>query len=258
MNYGNLYYKFIEKFKSQEICPTEYTEVHHILPRYKGGSDEDDNLVRLTFKQHLFVHHLWARHTNDPEAWFAYKMMKGVNFDHRREYARLGGIKNVKSGHLDRIRCLANTPERQKKLRELHVQLKADGRLQKCLESAWEANRGRVVSEEEKLMRSKIAKERFMDSHVREKQQEIINHAKNCRLKALEELAKNVVENAQCNQEWLDKTSRKSKNKFISPEGLVFDSPLFAAKYYGNVTPHNIENWCKRGHHGWSRIPKEV
>ncbi|MNY48775.1 hypothetical protein D3C86_1841380 [compost metagenome] len=69
-------------------------------------------------------------------------------------------------------------------------------------------------------------------------------------------LSLSVIENAERNEEFLYKTSSKSLNKFISPEGLEFDSPIFAAKYYGNVEYYIIENWCKRGQHGWSRKPK--
>ncbi len=33
-------------------------EVHHILPRSMGGSDEDGNLVKLTYKEHFIAHKL--------------------------------------------------------------------------------------------------------------------------------------------------------------------------------------------------------
>lgn len=69
-------------------------------------------------------------------------------------------------------------------------------------------------------------------------------------------LSDSVIINAERNEEFLHKISSRSKNKFISPEGLEFDSPIFAAQYYGNVEYYIIENWCKRNQHGWSRKPK--
>ena len=70
--------------------------------------------------------------------------------------------------------------------------------------------------------------------------------------------SKSVVENAERNTAFLSKTSKRSLNYFVSPENIYFESPLFAAGYYGNVEPHVIENWCKREQHGWKRIPKSA
>lgn len=66
-----------------------------------------------------------------------------------------------------------------------------------------------------------------------------------------------IVRNAERNLEFLAKKSVRSKYKFVSPEGLIFDSPIFAAKYYGtDVNPVDIENWCKRKKYGWNTIPE--
>lgn len=35
-----------------------YSEVHHIIPRSEGGLDDDDNLVRLTAREHYIAHKL--------------------------------------------------------------------------------------------------------------------------------------------------------------------------------------------------------
>lgn len=41
--------------------PIAYTEVHHILPRALGGSDDDFNLVRLTYREHFVAHWLLTK-----------------------------------------------------------------------------------------------------------------------------------------------------------------------------------------------------
>lgn len=38
-----------------------YTELHHIIPRSMGGSDEASNLVRVTAKQHFVLHRLLVK-----------------------------------------------------------------------------------------------------------------------------------------------------------------------------------------------------
>ena len=45
---------------------------HHILPRYRGGTDDQENLIRVTVKQHAMWHYcnwkLWSD-TRDYCAW---------------------------------------------------------------------------------------------------------------------------------------------------------------------------------------------
>lgn len=51
----------------------EYAEIHHILPRSLGGSDEKRNLVRLTAREHFICHALLAE-MYDEESVEWYKM----------------------------------------------------------------------------------------------------------------------------------------------------------------------------------------
>lgn len=257
MNYKKLYFAFIEKFKNQEFEKDEYSEVHRIIPRYAGGNDSSDNLVRLTFQQHVFVHKLWAKYTNDIEAWVAYRLMSGVAKNKRLETARLGGIANVKSGHLDRIRHLANTEERQQKLKILQERMIKDGTLLNSVKKANDAWRGSNHTEDYKTAKSQDYKNRFKtDQDYREKILLCQVKGVEVRKENSENLSRFIIENAIRDETYLHKVSNKSKYKFISPEGLIFDSPTYAAKYYGNVEAYIVDNWCKRNQNGWMRIPK--
>lgn len=40
-----------------------YGEWHHIIPRSMGGTDESDNLVKLTFREHFIAHLLLVKIT---------------------------------------------------------------------------------------------------------------------------------------------------------------------------------------------------
>ena len=57
MDYQTIYDKLIEKAKLRSSL-IGYSEKHHIVPVCMGGSNELDNLVRLTFKEHYVAHHL--------------------------------------------------------------------------------------------------------------------------------------------------------------------------------------------------------
>jgi len=74
MNYKFHYDELITKYGKKEK-PEGYSERHHILPKSMGGTDEEDNLVYLTLREHVFAHHLlWRIHRN-PSMAFAFTMM---------------------------------------------------------------------------------------------------------------------------------------------------------------------------------------
>lgn len=59
MNYTLIYAKFIESrvaSQSSLFDSGKYIERHHILPRSLGGSDDAQNLVMLTAREHYFAH----------------------------------------------------------------------------------------------------------------------------------------------------------------------------------------------------------
>lgn len=140
-----IYNAFIESFKGQMFKEDEYTEVHHILPRYAGGTDDVDNLVRLSYKQHVFVHKLWWKSTGHIQAQSAYLLMVNIP-ESKKEFlcsqaGKIGGAKNRDSGHIQNlsklygsengkrnvesgllasIRHLAHNEIQRGKLRQLH------------------------------------------------------------------------------------------------------------------------------------------
>lgn len=61
MNYERIYNEFIEDRREREAGLIGYVERHHIVPRSLGGSDEADNLIRLTAEDHFFAHLLLAK-----------------------------------------------------------------------------------------------------------------------------------------------------------------------------------------------------
>lgn len=62
--YAAIYYRIIDMAANQKHIG--YTEVHHIIPRCLGGNNVQDNLVRVTPKQHFVLHHLLTKMVSDP------------------------------------------------------------------------------------------------------------------------------------------------------------------------------------------------
>lgn len=59
--YTRIYYNIIERAKTRAVV--DYTEKHHIIPRSLGGDNSQDNLVRLTAREHFVCHLLLTRIT---------------------------------------------------------------------------------------------------------------------------------------------------------------------------------------------------
>lgn len=59
MDYAGHYSKLIERARNRSL--DVYTEVHHVVPRCIGGTDEPANLVRLTPEEHYVAHQLLVK-----------------------------------------------------------------------------------------------------------------------------------------------------------------------------------------------------
>lgn len=89
MNYRKIYNKIIEYRKINPI--QGYTERHHILPKSIGGTDDIDNIVSLTAREHFLCHYLLAK-MYEPETleWYkmnhAFMMMKASSSNQHRYF----------------------------------------------------------------------------------------------------------------------------------------------------------------------------
>jgi len=59
MNYKLHYEKLIERARNRKL--QGYKEEHHIIPRSMGGTDDKDNLVNLTAREHFVAHILLVK-----------------------------------------------------------------------------------------------------------------------------------------------------------------------------------------------------
>jgi len=62
MDYSKTYEKIITSSRELEgIINKNYYEMHHIIPKCLGGSDDSSNIVKLTAKAHFVCHHLLCK-----------------------------------------------------------------------------------------------------------------------------------------------------------------------------------------------------
>lgn len=79
MNYSKIYDSLINRSKTREL--TGYIEHHHIIPKCLGGTDDKENIVKLTAREHFVAHQLLVMIHKDNKAlkYAAYMMTIGPN-----------------------------------------------------------------------------------------------------------------------------------------------------------------------------------
>lgn len=60
MNYKRIYDNLIETRRYRVLDDNIYTELHHINPKFSGGGDNKDNIIKLTAREHFIAHALLA------------------------------------------------------------------------------------------------------------------------------------------------------------------------------------------------------
>lgn len=76
------YIKFIGSRKNRSLENySEYTEKHHILPKSLGGSNEENNLILLTTREHYIAHMILWRVYGEPMAFAIWRM---IHSDHTK------------------------------------------------------------------------------------------------------------------------------------------------------------------------------
>lgn len=90
MNYQLIYNQLIEKaqIESRKKNTGVYYELHHIIPKCLNGTDEKDNLILLTAREHLICHKLLCEiYPDNPKLIYAlWGMMNQKSPNHERDY----------------------------------------------------------------------------------------------------------------------------------------------------------------------------
>lgn len=109
-HYKNRYYKFIEHIKNLGVRNlNEYTEVHHILPKCLNGTDDPENLIRLTLPEHFLAHWLlWKMYPNYLPIASAFLQMnnKNPNLEYKTFQGRINSrtYKKLKTDVYDQLK----------------------------------------------------------------------------------------------------------------------------------------------------------
>lgn len=123
MNYQFHYDRLVETRKNRKLEENVYYEEHHILPRSMGGSNDPENLVMLTAREHFLAHWLLWRIFKNRQTAFAFHAMKfnkrkkEYEFLSSRLYAEAREASNFATKEMHKSGKYAYTEERKMKLR---------------------------------------------------------------------------------------------------------------------------------------------
>lgn len=127
MNYKIHYDKLIFNARNRICDDSVYYEIHHIIPKCLGGDDTENNLIKLTAREHYIAHALLAKLYSGTS--FGYKLAAAFNFmcldSHNGERSL-----NSKCYELARILFSKNHPTKSE-----HVRLKISLSLKKYYSS---------------------------------------------------------------------------------------------------------------------------
>lgn len=87
MDYKKIHDVIIERAHNRSV--TGYVEKHHIIPKCMGGTDDKENLVELTAREHFLIHKLLCKiYPDNDKLFYAYYAMGrlGVNTVGKRDY----------------------------------------------------------------------------------------------------------------------------------------------------------------------------
>jgi len=121
MDYQKIYNKLIESRKNEPLKINEYYEKHHIIPKCLGGSDSEQNLIKLTYREHFIAHWLLVK---------IHKSHSGIN------YAFLCMLRKQSDGRILNSRMFETIKKNFSKFKKLYCKIENPGKTEKSRSAA--------------------------------------------------------------------------------------------------------------------------
>jgi hypothetical protein len=178
--YTKLYYQIITPTLNREL--NTYKELHHIIPRSLGGTDEKDNLTYLTAREHFICHWLLVKMTegqarskmiyalqgmraqNNSQQRYETKITSRVYEHYRIEHARIHS--ETMKGRPAWNKGIPQTEEHKEKNRQ--AALKRGPKSEETIEKWKKSREGYMHSDETKLKQSLASKGKPKGPHSEE------------------------------------------------------------------------------------------
>lgn len=214
-----------------------YFEAHHIVARCLGGNDSEDNLVLLTFKEHILAHLLL--HTINPTIYgltLAFKLLIGV-----KEKKDLNSDLYIDLSIIDSLKNdLLSDPNYKKRISDS---------IKKCWKD--QGYRKQVLD----IINTPTAIERRLKNlntkEAREKKQATFN------TKELKEKRSGITRELWKDSSYVDKIYNSVEIRFgiVGPDNSIYRSVNSASKLL-KISRTTLQRWVNEGKNGWKRVEK--
>lgn len=166
--YTKWYFSIINKRKITSIIDSDYKEVHHIIPKKLGGSNNKKNLVALTPKEHFIVHLLLTKMTKGLDKKYMFHALNLMAYTRKiklnsRTYSYIKknyskenlGYKNIMFGKTKENHPAFGYKHTEEHKKYISNKLKGRKHKEESIKKMSEKAKGRKLSEETK---NKISK----------------------------------------------------------------------------------------------------
>ena len=151
MNYKKHYDLLINRAKERQL--EGYSERHHIIPKCMGGTNDKDNLVRLTPEEHYVAHQLLVKiYPKNNKLIAAVILMSGNSIKTQRSNKLYGWLRRQHSLYGSK------PPSHKGKVRSIENKIKISNAL-----------KGSILSEERKAKISNTLKGRTQSEETKKK-----------------------------------------------------------------------------------------
>lgn len=109
MNYQKIYDQIINRAKTREL--TGYFEKHHIIPSCLGGTNDKNNIVKLTAREHFLCHWLLHEiHPSDYKLTYAFDKMSHIKSYSAKLYVPSSRVIEYARKEMTRLSTGSNNP----------------------------------------------------------------------------------------------------------------------------------------------------
>lgn len=230
-----------------------YYEYHHKIPKCMGGLDLSDNLVLLTYKEHIIAHMLlYIIYPKITGLMVAFKSMTSIKSIHdidleidlevktklRAEFSSYISGENNPMKREDVVSKFKgeNSPSKRKEFREKLSKIRKENNPMKNPETI------------EKMRKSKIGKKQSIEVRMKLSELRVGRKMSEEQKKLISEQRK--LKNIHLSEESKDKMRESKKSKYKGPDGTIYNSISSAARSAGvsrTTMKYWIDNYPEKG-----------
>jgi hypothetical protein len=120
MNYQKIYDDLMKTRRTKNLDVEEYCEKHHIIPRCLGGTDGNDNLIKLTYREHFIAHWLLVKiHKTHSGINYAFLCMLRKQSDGRILNSKMFEIIKKNFSKFKKLYCTIENPGKSENSRNI-------------------------------------------------------------------------------------------------------------------------------------------